>query len=88
MPNSNISGHFRKEHRQWVEESIHSHNGNAREPEWTEGIAVGSKTFVDGIKENLQPKLSGLPVRGNDDHYELREQRARYDTNFGPKKGF
>ena len=78
---------LRKEHWQWVEESIHNHNGNAREPEWTESIAVGSKTFVDGIKEKLQPKLSGRTVSGNGDHYELKEQSARYIANFGPKKG-
>jgi hypothetical protein len=33
---------LRKEHRQWVEDSIS--NGNAHEPGWNESIAVGTKS--------------------------------------------
>ena len=76
---------LRKQHRQWVEESIHS-GGYEREPEWTESIAVGSKTFVDGIREKLKPRLSGRKVKETGDHYELREQEATYNAHFGSKK--
>ena len=73
---------LRKEHYQWVEESI-LNGRKAREPEWTESIAMGSKTFVDGIKEKLQPGLSGRKVKGTGDHYELKEQEATYSAHFG-----
>ena len=52
---------LRKEHRDWVEESIY-YGVNARKPEWTESIAVGSKRFVDGIREKLQPRLLTIPI--------------------------
>lgn len=82
---------LRKEHRHWVEESIHN-GGNTRQPAWTESIAVGSKTFVDGIREKLHPRVTDRKVRGTGDRYELREQRATYNGNFGnadfePKNG-
>jgi len=63
---------LRKEHRQWVEESIHD-GRNARQPAWTESIAVGSKELVDGIREKRQPRVTDRKVSGADDHYELRE---------------
>ena len=44
---------------------------------------MGSKTFVDGTKEKLQPGLSGRKVKGTGDHYELREQEASYNAHFG-----
>jgi putative transposase len=76
---------LRKEHRKWLEESIH-HNGlGAREPEWTESVAVGSKTFIEGIREKLQPGLRGRKIRETGDHYELREKGAAYSVNFAPK---
>jgi hypothetical protein len=34
-----------KEHKWWVEESIHT-GWNIRQQEWTESIAVGSENFV------------------------------------------
>ncbi|MEA3411768.1 MAG: transposase, partial [Pseudomonadota bacterium] len=75
---------LRKEHRQWVEESI-SNGGNVRQPAWTESIAVGSKDFVDGIREKLQPRITDRQVRGAGDHYELREQSTAYNNHFEPK---
>ena len=78
---------LRKEHRQWVEEAIH--NGRkAREPKWTESIALGSEAFVDGIREKLQPGLSGRKVKVTGDHYELREQEATYSVRFGSENVF
>ncbi|MCK4622546.1 MAG: transposase [Desulfuromonadales bacterium] len=73
---------LRKEHRQWVTKSICS-SEYAREPEWTESIAVRSKTFVNEIKEKLQLRVSSRKVMGLNDHYELREQEASYNAHFG-----
>jgi REP-associated tyrosine transposase len=77
---------LRNEHWQWVEESIRN-GGSAREPKWTEGLAVGSKEFIDEIKDQLQPRLSGRKVRETGDHFELREQAAVYNAHFGSKNG-
>nr|MDA3834420.1 hypothetical protein [Spirochaetales bacterium] len=76
---------LRKVHRQWVEESIFNSNGVAREPEWTESIAVGSKSFVDGIRKQLQPRLTGRKVKEIGRHYELREQETAYNPHFTPE---
>ena len=77
---------FRKEHRHWVEESIHHNRVKGREPEWTDAIAVGSEAFVDEIRERLQARQMGRKVREVNDHYELREQRAAYNAHFAPEK--
>jgi REP-associated tyrosine transposase len=77
-------GQLRKEHRRLVEESIYS-GGNEREPDWTERIAVGSKTFVNGVREKLQSKLLGRKVKETGGHFELREQAATYSAHFGRK---
>ncbi len=78
-------GQLRKEHRRWVEETLH-HGGSHREPAWTENIAVGGKTFVDGIREKLQLKLPGRKVTDAGGHFELREQAASYNAHLGRKK--
>ena len=63
-----------------------SHNRvYAREPEWTDAVAVGSKTFVDGIRKKLQPGLRGRKMGETSGHYELREQEAAYSAHLAPK---
>jgi putative transposase len=76
---------LRKEHRNWVEESIQHNRVNAREPEWTDAIAVGSEAFVDKIREELHARQLGRKVREVGDHYELREQSAAYNAHLAPK---
>ena len=75
---------LRKEHRQWVEESIQN-GGNARQSAWTESIAVGSKKFVDEIRAKLQPRVTDRKVRETGEYYELREQGATYNAHFCSK---
>jgi putative transposase len=65
-----------------VEEAISSSTATTREPGWTESIAVGSKSFVDGIREQLQLRLTGRKVNDSGSHYELREQETTYSTLF------
>jgi putative transposase len=77
---------LRKNHKQWVEESIHS-DGNTRQPEWTESIAVGSEGFVQGVLQKLQIRAKGRKVREGDDRYELREPGVAYNTLFTPENG-
>ncbi len=75
---------LRKNHRQWVEESIHNSN-NVRQPRWTESIAVGSEGFVQGVLEKLELRAKGRKVREGVDHYELREPGAAYGVHFTPE---
>ena len=43
---------FRKTHKEIVNEALEVGN-KSRQAQWTESIAVGSKDFVETIKENL-----------------------------------
>ena len=79
---------LRKEHRKWVEEFFRHNRVHAREPEWTEAVAVGSKTFVDGIRKKLQSGPRGRKMGETSGHYELREQEAAYNAHFAPENVF
>ncbi len=75
---------FRYDHKHWVEEAVN--NGKAiKEPSWSESIAVGSKRFVEEIKEKLGFKAMGRKVVKNKENYTLREPRVHYNTLFTPK---
>jgi len=49
--------------------------------------AVGSKSFVEGIKEKLGIRATGRKVADSKDLYHLREAQAAYNSNFTPEKG-
>jgi len=78
------SSQFRCDHKHWVEEAVN--NGKAiKEPTWSESLAVGSKRFVEEIKEKLGIKAMGRKVIKNDENYTLKEPQIPYDTHFTPK---
>jgi hypothetical protein len=56
-------------------------NGNTRQPQWIEGIAVGSGRFVRDVLEKLQARAKGRKVREREDRYELRESQAAYNAH-------
>jgi len=63
-------------HRAWVEESLVGHS-NLRDSTWTESIAVGSKSFVQGVKDQLQIRAKGRQIlEREDDECYLREQQT------------
>jgi putative transposase len=45
----------------WVEEILKTKN-YVRESKWSQSIAVGSKSFVEGIKEKLGIRAKGRKV--------------------------
>ncbi len=49
-------------------------------------IAVGSKSFVDGIRDKLQPRPTCRNVKEVGKHYELKEQETAYNSQFFPEK--
>ena len=57
------------------------------ESKWTQSITVGSKNFVEGIKEKLGIRAKSRKVVGSEDLYHLREAQAAYNSNFIPENG-
>jgi REP element-mobilizing transposase RayT len=76
---------FKVAHRNWAEASL-VQGENARDSSWTEAVAVGSKKFVEKVKERLMVKVRGRHVCRNRDGYELRESIKPYSADFGGKK--
>jgi hypothetical protein len=68
---------FKEAHYKWVESEIPT-DGSAKENKWTQSIAVGSKPFIETMRETLGFKAKGRKIIGADDTFELREVIAPY----------
>lgn len=75
---------FQTSHRQWVEEGLRE-RAATREPCWSEGIAVGSKRFVEKIQQELGNKSRYREVSESDGTYTLREPINPYMPIFEGK---
>lgn len=62
-------------HRHWVEEALKS-NRLWREPYWSDSIAVGGDSFVDGVKRGLGVAARGRAARCERNAHVLREAPA------------
>ena len=87
---ANLAGYdfydsFRESHKKWVNESL-SNGSNVRDRQWTRGVAVGEKQFVEKIKTELGSKALGRQIREASGGYELRERTISYMTDFDSKK--
>jgi hypothetical protein len=69
-----------------VNESLSKRN-NVFDSQWSRGIAVGSKQFVERIKAALGAKALGRRVHKASGGYELREPDRSYNVDFDSKKG-
>ena len=58
-----------------------------KENKWKKSIAVGSKPFVQKIKESLGFVVKGRKVIHADDSFELREVLTPYGTANNPDSG-
>jgi len=76
---------FRNDYRGWVEEVLQE-GKTVREALWTESIAVGSKGFIEEMKEKLGFKAKGRQIHGTHDVCSLREPETSYNTVFDPEK--
>jgi putative transposase len=72
---------LRNSHKKWIEEILKTKN-YVRESKWSQSIAVGSKSFVEGIKEKLGIRAKGRKVGGSRGAYHLREAQAAYNSDF------
>lgn len=73
---------LKSSHKGWVEEYLRS-GAKTRQEEWTGGIAVGSKSFVENIKSQLRFEAKGRDVVVSGEGYQLREESAGYNALFG-----
>jgi putative transposase len=58
-----------------------------KENKWTQSIAVGSKAFVEKIKESLGFRAKGRKIICADDTFELREGLKPYGKSNNPDFG-
>jgi REP element-mobilizing transposase RayT len=76
------SGDFQTAHRQWVEQRLKnglgSHDDRRSEP-----IAIGSRSFVEKVKNELGFKAAHRELVEGDGSYALREAAEAYGLEFG-----
>ena len=77
---------LRSSHRGWVEEYLQP-GVKRRHEEWTEGIAVGSRPFIENVKEVLGYRAKGRDIMESSEGYQLRERATQYKALFGAEKG-
>jgi putative transposase len=82
IDNSETLGVFLK---RWVGEVLVNEK-RLRDEMWTEGIAVGSRTFVENIKAKLSNRVIGRKIVQTGGQSVLREPRAAYKVVFGLEK--
>ena len=75
---------FQRAHREWVE-AAHGTTAAGRDDRWSESLAVGSKRFVDQVKDELGIHAKHRQVGADDETYTLRESARPYRGNFGGK---
>ncbi len=68
----------------WVEEILKTKN-YVRESKWSQSIAIGSKSFVEGIKEKLGIRAKSRKVGESGGLYHLREAQVPYNSDFTPE---
>ena len=71
---------FQETHKELVNESL-ANGKNFRQHQWTESIAVGSKGFIETIKEKLGILAKGRKILKNDGGFHLREEMGIYIAN-------
>jgi len=72
---------FQRTHRQWVEQGLE--NGLAvRDDRWTESIAVGSRSFIEKVKNELGFKAAHRDMVESDGSYVLLEPTEAYALKF------
>ncbi len=72
-------------HKGWLEEYL-GDGSKSRQDEWTDSIAVGSKTFIEKVKGLLGFRAIGREVKKGGEGYQLREEAISYNALLGPEK--
>jgi REP element-mobilizing transposase RayT len=78
---------FRRAHHRWVEHAL-AREALKRESRWSEAIAVGSRAFVEEVKQELALKARHRDIEnGENGTCELREPASAYGGLFEAEKG-
>lgn len=72
-------------HRELVNYSL-GNGENYRQAKWTESVAVGSKSFLEGIKDKMGVLAKGRKNLENDGELQLREEAGTYNVVFDGTK--
>jgi putative transposase len=72
---------LRRSHKGWVEEHL-GDGAKERQDEWTGSVAVGSKSFIESVRESLGFRAKGRDVIESGKAYQLRENLASYKVLF------
>ena len=64
-------------HYKWVDSALRT-NIRSKEDKWTQSIAVGSKPFIEKVKESLGFRVRGRKIIHMGETFELREAPAPY----------
>jgi len=68
---------LKEAHFKWVESKLQA-GSDETESKWAQSIAVGSKSFIQKIKEALGFRAKGRKILSTDDTFELREGQVPY----------
>lgn len=71
-------------HGNWVEDRLKV-DKQLRESKWSQSVAVGSKTFVEKVKNELGMRAVHRRTNKVDESFELREKLFPYSANFSPQ---
>ena len=72
----NSISELQRAHAAWVEEALEA-NRMAREAMWSESLAVGSRRFVENVKQQLGAAAMYRRVESGDAFHQLREPLSR-----------
>ena len=76
---------FQTAHGRWVETAVRKESPQ-RESTWTQAVAVGSESFVQKIKKQLNALAVGSRIGSTTNGWELREETSSYNPFFGTQK--
>jgi len=77
---------LKEAHYKWVDSAVQA-NSSGKESKWTQNIAVGSKSFIEKVKESLGFRAKGRKTTCADDTFELREEQTHYGKSDQPDSG-
>lgn len=72
---------FQAAHREWIAQALTDHVAG-RQPCWSEALAVGSRAFVETVKDNLGDIARYRELEAAGDSWTLREAQGRYSPDF------
>ncbi len=78
---------LKSSHKGWIDEYL-GDGLQARQDEWTRSIAVGSRPFIEKVKNILGFRAKGREVIEGFEGYQLRERSAGYEAFFGVQKDY